>query len=396
MTNRYINVKVSGNRLTKDSNSAGTRGEANTTSLRIEFDESWDNLAKSVVFRDAHGMNPTIRNLTTDLLENIVDSARIYIVPIPREALGVAGEIAFVIEGYYVEYNEGGEPITRKRQRAMSSTLEVDDAYVTDAESDPTPSQYEQLNGQYAEIVNTIRNAEIYKNEAKTHADDAKASADDAETSADEAKTSMNNALSSANKAEEHKNDAAEYSGLAEGWADTAKDYAHRAENSLDKVSYIGENGNWFAWDIYNEAFYDTGVRAQAGSEVYVGSNPPASAGVWIDPNGNEYDIIAILNTLEKKVEALKPRIATINLPASAWVESADEEYSQVVPVENVPLHCEVELQITKEQVAIFRDKDITFWVESENSVVTVYCIGQKPTNDYVFQVKITEVSEDE
>lgn len=97
-----------------------------------------------------------------------------------------------------------------------------------------------------------------------------------------------------------------------------------------------------------------------------------------------------------KKLESMLPRIVTINLPASAWIEEADREYSQVVSVENVPEHCDVDLRITKEQVAIFSEKDITFWVEAENGVVSFSCFGQKPTNDYEFQIKITEVRVDE
>ena len=39
-----------------------------------------------------------------------------------------------------------------------------------------------------------------------------------------------------------------------------------------------------------------------------------------------------------------------------------------------------------------FYEKDITFVTENEGGVVTVYVIGQKPTNDYTIQVTITEV----
>ena len=69
----------------------------------------------------------------------------------------------------------------------------------------------------------------------------------------------------------------------AAGEAAKAKE---KAELSVGKTSYIGENGNWYAWNGVKEIFYDTGIRAQAGSLVYYGDNPPEDADVWIDPNG--------------------------------------------------------------------------------------------------------------
>ena len=42
---------------------------------------------------------------------------------------------------------------------------------------------------------------------------------------------------------------------------------------------------------------------------------------------------------------------------------------------------------------AIFHDKDLAFVTENEDGVVTVYSIGDKPTNDYTIQVSITEVN---
>ncbi len=67
-----------------------------------------------------------------------------------------------------------------------------------------------------------------------------------------------------------------------------AQRYASQAMEAVGKTNYIGENGNWYAWDSAKNAFYDTGVRARAGSIVYYGTNPPEDADVWIDPEGEE------------------------------------------------------------------------------------------------------------
>ena len=147
---RIIEVKVGGNYLTKDNKNAGVRGEANVTSLRITFDEGWDNYAKTVTFWDARGQNPVERILTTDLLENKAESIRVYLVPIPGEPMAEAGSMTFVIDGY----------IEGKRQRSMSDKLEVKDAPIADnAEEpiDPIPKPYEQFQEQIDAIKKDIQ-----------------------------------------------------------------------------------------------------------------------------------------------------------------------------------------------------------------------------------------------
>ena len=106
-----------------------------------------------------------------------------------------------------------------------------------------------------------------------------------------------------------------------------------------------------------------------------------------------------VANLLLDKVNELEAKLTrkiTINLPASAWVEDAYEEYSQVVSIAGVTPYSQIDLQITKEQMVIFREKEISFWVENDNGVVTVGCLGQKPTNDYVVQATKMEVVVDE
>lgn len=88
-------------------------------------------------------------------------------------------------------------------------------------------------------------------------------------------------------------------------------------------------------------------------------------------------------------------RKATISLPASAWVEDA-EGCHQVVEVAGTTAYSMVDLQPTAEQLAIFHEKDVAFVTENEDGVITVYCIGTKPLNDYIIQATVTEVATDE
>ena len=69
--------------------------------------------------------------------------------------------------------------------------------------------------------------------------------------------------------------------------------------------------------------------------------------------------------------------------------------YGQVVTVENANItpNSKVDLQLSSEQMVIFHEKDLSFVAENEDGkVVTVYCIGQIPENDYKIQATVTEI----
>lgn len=85
-------------------------------------------------------------------------------------------------------------------------------------------------------------------------------------------------------------------------------------------------------------------------------------------------------------------QVAEVTLLASAWT-GEDSPYSQVVEIDGVSENSMVDLQPSVEQLAIFHEKDLAFVTENEDGVVTVYAVGDKPTNDYTMQVTITEVS---
>lgn len=84
-------------------------------------------------------------------------------------------------------------------------------------------------------------------------------------------------------------------------------------------------------------------------------------------------------------------RIGWVTLLANAWV-GGNNLHSQVVSIEGVTENSQVDLTPDVQQLMVFYEKDLTFVTENDNGVVTVYAIGQKPTNDYTIQVTITEV----
>ena len=101
--------------------------------------------------------------------------------------------------------------------------------------------------------------------------------------------------------------------------------------------------------------------------------------------------IEAALLILKNVVEKSLVKTVSISLYASKWLEN-DGKYSQSVSIANVTPYSKIDLQPSVEQLAIFYEKDIAFVVENRDGNITVFCVGQKPTNDYVMQATITEV----
>ena len=85
-------------------------------------------------------------------------------------------------------------------------------------------------------------------------------------------------------------------------------------------------------------------------------------------------------------------RVSTVTLRAANWIGSASP-YSQVVSIAGTTENSKVDLTPTVEQMAIFHHKDLAFVTENDDGVITVYAIGDKPTNDYTMPVTITEVT---
>lgn len=94
---------------------------------------------------------------------------------------------------------------------------------------------------------------------------------------------------------------------------------------------------------------------------------------------------------IELMEAAENPTIVDVFLPQSGWVGDASP-YSQVVTIEGATANSQVDLTPSVEQLTIFHQKDLTFVAENENGIITVYAVGDKPTNDYTIQATVTEV----
>lgn len=87
------------------------------------------------------------------------------------------------------------------------------------------------------------------------------------------------------------------------------------------------------------------------------------------------------------------PTPAIVHLSTN-WTQDADNRYYQVVTVQNAVItpNSKVDLQISPEDLTIFREKDLAFVAENEDGTIRVYCVGQVPQNEYDLQCTVTEV----
>lgn len=88
------------------------------------------------------------------------------------------------------------------------------------------------------------------------------------------------------------------------------------------------------------------------------------------------------------------PDAAYVTLYADKWVQADDKRWYQIVNVSNANItpNSKVDLQPSSEQLCVFHQKDLAFVAENEDGVISVYCVGQVPTNDYTIQTTVTEV----
>lgn len=115
----------------------------------------------------------------------------------------------------------------------------------------------------------------------------------------------------------------------------------------------------------------------------------------------NEFSALPYMSVDSFILSKTAAKTVTVTLLAANWVETTDEEgqviadtWCQVVlqGSEDITVNSKVDLQPSTSQLAIFHEKDLAFVAENEDGVVTVFCVGQKPTSDYTIQATVTEV----
>lgn len=125
----------------------------------------------------------------------------------------------------------------------------------------------------------------------------------------------------------------------------------------------------------------DMSVKVDFGEVFQFGVDQP------LDPEA----IKKVVEEYLKENPTTPAAIGVVELLADKW-EGDENLYSQVATIDGVTENSQVDLTPSVEQLTVFYEKDLTFVTENDGGIVTVYAIGQKPTNDYTIQVTITEV----
>lgn len=85
-------------------------------------------------------------------------------------------------------------------------------------------------------------------------------------------------------------------------------------------------------------------------------------------------------------------KLTSFTAAASDW-KGAVSPYSQVVQVDGISQASKVDIQLGADELNKLHSGSFAFMAENQDGVISIYSIGDKPTEDLVFQATITEVT---
>ena len=100
------------------------------------------------------------------------------------------------------------------------------------------------------------------------------------------------------------------------------------------------------------------------------------------------------LNGVTDAGESSVPTTITATLKVADWLGDTSP-YSQVVAVNGVTSRTKVDLQPTMDQVSMMYSQSVGFFTMNEGGVVRAFAVGNRPTEEFTFQITMTEVESD-
>ena len=151
MAKRIIKCRVNDEYVVGSGVPIGAAGSHDDVVLRLEFNDTWDDLYIYATFRDALGGHPTVVLLLRTMLAD--GESRIYEVTVPAAAKLYAGKAMFTLTGYLTKQEETEDGIKRTVEDSATNTatayfpvLPSDYAFAEDGSIDA--SLAEQLQGE--------------------------------------------------------------------------------------------------------------------------------------------------------------------------------------------------------------------------------------------------------
>ena len=84
-------------------------------------------------------------------------------------------------------------------------------------------------------------------------------------------------------------------------------------------------------------------------------------------------------------------KITQIELPATGW-KNAESPFFQAVQISGISVSSMVQIQATKEQIEKLCSDGTALTIENDAGMATVYAIGNKPSENLILQIVLTEV----
>ena len=273
---RVIPIQVTDEYVRGAGAAVGAAGSHDDVLLRMEFGPMWAGTARSIVWLDANGENPTITALTTAMLAD--GETEIYLVPIPAEPKAVAGEMTMTVKGVTVS----GSKETTATLTAAARFRVLESSWDPDAEesADITPTQAQQFQAEIEGIKSGVAAAKA-----------AGAAAAESEKNARASETA---AAASASQAADSKSAAAESAVAAAGSAGSAagsQATAAAAQGKAEAAQAAAEAAKSAA-EASEDAAAESEKNAKASETAAAGSASSAaeSAGAAAGSEGNAQD----------------------------------------------------------------------------------------------------------
>lgn len=138
----------------------------------------------------------------------------------------------------------------------------------------------------------------------------------------------------------------------------------------------------------------------RVGDDITLSSSTPDSTKQFKITVDDDYNVSATntsdsvsktLATTEYVDNKFNTKTASVTLAADSWT-GTESPYSQEVTIDGVTANSKVDLNPTGEQLNSLATNRTILNTANDNGTVTVYAVGNKPTEDYTMQVTITEV----
>ena len=141
MANRVITAYCADETMQLSSSIAGAAGSSNAVTLRLSFSSVWDGTTKMVYFYDATKAQSVCIICTIDKL--VSGETDMYDIPIPAEALDVAGKLLLTVKGVVVSGTTAERVMVSAT--ATMDVLEADIPSGDNTPAEPNATQAEQL-----------------------------------------------------------------------------------------------------------------------------------------------------------------------------------------------------------------------------------------------------------